>query len=72
MVTLLHTAVTCTDLSEEDLAPAKLMNDRIANVNVVSIEIIRADGTRETILGTVSPFKEGNKDDNGANESGKE
>lgn len=48
------------------------MNDRIANVNVVSIEIIRADGTRETILGTVSPFKEGNKDDNGANESNKE
>ena len=45
--------------------------DRIANVSVVSIKIIRADGTEET-LGTVSPFKEGNTDDNGANESNKE
>lgn len=37
------------------------MNEIIANVSVVSIEIIRSDGTRE-ILGTVPSSKE--DDDN--------
>ena len=37
----------------------------------VEVTIIRANGTEEP-LGAVSLFKEGNKDDNGANESNKE
>ena len=31
--------------------------DRIANVSVVSIEIVRSDGTREAFLGTVAPIE---------------
>ena len=37
----------------------------------IEIQVKRANGTEE-ILGTVSLFKEGNTDDNGANESNKE
>jgi len=47
--------------------------DRIANVSVVSIEIIRSDGTRESILGTVSSSEadDGN-DNNSADQCSKE
>jgi len=38
------------------------MNEVVANVSVVSIEIIRSNGTRE-YLGTVSSLKEENDND---------